>query len=45
VPVNFTVADGYVWFQTSRDSRLAQQCNDQQVLVEVDRVDAASHTA
>ena len=40
VPVNFTVADGFLWFQTTPGSRLARECSDQQVLVEVDQVDA-----
>ena len=44
VPVNYTVADGFLWFQTTPDSRLARECCDQQVLVEVDQVDPASHT-
>jgi hypothetical protein len=44
VPMNFTVADGVLWFQTTPGSRLARECRDQQVLVEVDHLDAASHT-
>jgi uncharacterized protein len=44
VPVNFTVADGFIWFQTTEDSRLAKECCDEQVLVEVDHVDPATHT-
>jgi uncharacterized protein len=44
VPVNFTVADGFLWFQTTPGSRLAQESPDQRVLVEVDHVDPASHT-
>jgi hypothetical protein len=44
VPVNFTVADGFLWFQTAPGSRLAVECVDQRVLVEVDQVDTASHT-
>jgi hypothetical protein len=38
VPVNYAVADGALWFQTSFDSRLARECRDQRVLVELDRV-------
>jgi len=38
-PVNYVVADGAVWFQTSAGSRLAQHCDDRAVLVEVDSVD------
>jgi hypothetical protein len=44
VPVNYAVSDGFIWFQTTPDSRLARECCDQQVLVEVDQVDPASHT-
>jgi hypothetical protein len=44
VPVNYTVADGFLWFQTTEGSRLARECCDQQVLVEVDQVDPANHT-
>jgi hypothetical protein len=44
LPVNFTVADGFLWFQTTEGSRLARQCADQRVLVEVDDIDPASHT-
>jgi uncharacterized protein len=44
VPVNFTVADGFLWFQTAPGSRLALESPGQQVLVEVDHVDTASHT-
>jgi hypothetical protein len=44
VPVNFAVADGFLWFQTTADSRLARECSDQRVLVEVDQVDSAEHT-
>jgi len=41
VPVNYAVADGSLWFQTSQDSRVARECCDQRVLVEVDQVDPA----
>ena len=44
VPMNFTVADGFLWFQTTPGSRVARECCDQRVLVEVDQVDPASHT-
>jgi len=44
VPVNYTVADGYLWFQTAPDSRLATECADQRVLVEIDHLDPASHS-
>jgi hypothetical protein len=43
VPVNYAVADGALWFQTSFDSRLARECRDQRVLVELDRVEPATH--
>ena len=42
--MNFTVADGFLWFQTTPGSRVARECGDQRVLVEVDQVDPASHT-
>jgi hypothetical protein len=44
VPMNFTVADGIIWFQTASDSSLARESSDQKVLVEVDQIDPASHT-
>ena len=44
VPMNFAVADGFLWFQTALDSRLARECCDQQVLVEVDHVDPTDRT-
>ena len=44
VPMNFAVADGFLWFQTSPNSRLARECCDQRVLVEVDHVDPTTHT-
>jgi hypothetical protein len=40
VPVNYAVADGALWFQSSPGSRLARECNGRQVLVEIDSVDA-----
>jgi hypothetical protein len=42
VPVNYLVADGALWFQTTPGSRLAQECPGRQVLVEVDAVDPAA---
>ena len=42
VPVNYTVADGALWFQTTPASRLATECPGRQVLVEVDSVDPAA---
>jgi nitroimidazol reductase NimA-like FMN-containing flavoprotein (pyridoxamine 5'-phosphate oxidase superfamily) len=44
VPLNFTVAGGALWFQVAVDSRLAQECPGQRVMVEADHVDAATHT-
>jgi len=44
VPVNYTVADGSLWFQTAPGSRLATECADQRVLVEVDQIEPATHT-
>jgi uncharacterized protein len=44
VPVNYTVADGFLWFQTAAGSRLARECCEERVLVEVDQVDVATHT-
>lgn len=38
-PVNYVVADGGLWFQTSVESRLATECLDRPVLVEVDHLD------
>ncbi len=44
VPVNYTVADGSIWFQTTPGSRLARACSDREVLVEVDHVDPVQRT-
>ena len=44
VLVNYTVADGALWFQTSPDSRLARECQDGQILVEIDSVDVATRS-
>jgi hypothetical protein len=44
VPVNFTVADGSLWFQVAAGSRLARECEGQRVVVEVDRSEPVSHT-
>jgi hypothetical protein len=43
VPVNYAVADGALWFQTSSESRLARECHDHRVLVELDQVEPATH--
>jgi hypothetical protein len=42
VPVNYVVADGTLWFQTTPGSRVAQECPGREVLVEVDAVDPAA---
>jgi hypothetical protein len=42
VPVNYVVADGGLWFQTTHESRLARECPGREVLVEVDSVDPAA---
>lgn len=39
VPLNYVVADGALWFQTSPRSRLATECANRSVLVEVDHGD------
>jgi uncharacterized protein len=44
VPVNFMVANGSLWFQVAAESRLAQECPGQPVLVEVDQVHPSSQT-
>lgn len=44
VLVNYAVADGSLWFQTTGESRLARECPGRQVLVEVDSVDAVTRT-
>lgn len=44
VPMNYTVADGFLWFQTTPTSRLALEGCDHEVLVEVDHIDTATHT-
>lgn len=42
VPMNYLVADGALWFQTTPGSRLAQECPGRPVLVEVDAVEPAA---
>lgn len=44
-PVNYTVADGSLWFRTEPHSELGRQCGGARVAVEVDHVDRASRTA
>lgn len=45
VPVNYVVADGALWFRTDRESALARECAGQELVVEVDHVDAATAAA
>lgn len=45
VPVNYTVADGSLWFRTQPYSALGRQCGGAHVAVEVDHVDRTSRTA
>lgn len=42
VPVNYAVADGALWFQTTPGSRLARECEGRSILVEIDDVDPAT---
>ena len=42
VPVNYVVAGGAIWFQTTPASRLAEECPGREVMVEVDEVDPAA---
>jgi nitroimidazol reductase NimA-like FMN-containing flavoprotein (pyridoxamine 5'-phosphate oxidase superfamily) len=44
VPVNYAVADGALWFQSTPGSRLARECNGRQVLVEIDSVDTTTRS-
>jgi nitroimidazol reductase NimA-like FMN-containing flavoprotein (pyridoxamine 5'-phosphate oxidase superfamily) len=45
VPVNYMVADGGLWFRTDHRSALARECGGQQLVVEVDHVDAGTAEA
>lgn len=42
VPVNYTVADGGLWFRTEKSSGLARHTDGHPVVVEVDQVDLAT---
>jgi nitroimidazol reductase NimA-like FMN-containing flavoprotein (pyridoxamine 5'-phosphate oxidase superfamily) len=44
VPVNYAVADGALWFQSTPGSRLGRECNGRQVLVEIDSVDEGTRS-
>jgi uncharacterized protein len=45
VPVNYTVADGALWFRTQPYTALGRQCGGGRVAVEVDRLDRESRSA
>ena len=45
VPVNYVVDDGALWFRTTPTSSLAREAAGARVVVEVDEVDAAKHSA
>lgn len=45
VPVNYTVADGALWFRTQPYTALARQCAGGPVAVEVDHLDRETHEA
>jgi len=44
VPVNYTVADGALWFRTGPHSALGRECGGQRLAVEVDRIDPATRS-
>jgi nitroimidazol reductase NimA-like FMN-containing flavoprotein (pyridoxamine 5'-phosphate oxidase superfamily) len=39
VPVNYTVADGALWFRTSPYSALGRECAGQRLAIEVDHIE------
>ncbi|MBZ5736961.1 pyridoxamine 5'-phosphate oxidase family protein [Nocardioides mangrovi] len=45
VPVNYTVADGALWFRTQPYTALARQCAGGRVAAEVDHLDRETHAA
>ncbi|GAA1161260.1 pyridoxamine 5'-phosphate oxidase family protein [Nocardioides aquiterrae] len=45
VPVNYAVGEAAIWFRVEPESKLARECDGQQVVVEVDRVDSETRTA
>jgi uncharacterized protein len=45
VPVNYTVADGALWFRTQPYTALARQCGGGRVAVEVDHLDRPTLSA
>jgi nitroimidazol reductase NimA-like FMN-containing flavoprotein (pyridoxamine 5'-phosphate oxidase superfamily) len=42
VPVNYTVADGSLWFRTSPYSALGSECAGQRLAIEIDHIEAAT---
>jgi uncharacterized protein len=44
VPVNYTVADGALWFRTQPYTALGRQCGGGRVAVEVDHIDRAERS-
>jgi hypothetical protein len=45
VPVNYTVADGSLWFRTSPYSTLGRECAGQRLAIEIDHIDHAAQSA
>ena len=44
VPVNYTIAEGALWFRTNPYSALARECGGAHVAVEVDSLDPGSRS-
>ena len=44
VPVNYTVADGSLWFRTSPSSTLGRECAGQTLAIEIDHIDRATRS-
>src|SRR4029453_12851293 len=45
VPVNYTVADGSLWFATSPSPTLGRECAGQTLAIEIDHIDRATRSA
>jgi hypothetical protein len=45
VPVNYTVADGSLWFRTDPYSTLGRECAGQRLAIEIDHLDRATQSA
>ena len=45
VPVNYTVADGSLWFRTSPSSTLGRECAGQTLAIEIDHIDRTTRSA